>query len=271
MRILTVVGARPNFVKIAPLLEEMSRYPEVEAVLVHTGQHYDYAMSRAFFDDLQIPAPHLNLDVGSGSAVRQTAEIMLRLEPLLEKSRPDVVVVVGDVNSTLAAALTATKMGVPLAHVEAGLRSFDRSMPEEVNRVLTDALADILFATEPSGVENLLREGRPQEQIHLVGNVMIDALRRFLPEAQHIPISPPAPTGSHFGLGRRYGLVTLHRPATVDDPARLARHLGGAGRDREAPSPDLSGAPPHTSQDEAGRPAGNAPGLAALASASSLP
>jgi UDP-N-acetylglucosamine 2-epimerase (non-hydrolysing) len=221
MRILTVVGARPNFVKVAPLLDEMGRYPEMEAILVHTGQHYDYEMSKAFFEDLDIPAPHLNLGVGSGTAVAQVAEIMLRLEQVMEEMEPDVVVVVGDVNSTLAAALTAAKMGLPLAHVEAGLRSFDRTMPEEVNRVITDALADFLFVTEPSGVENLLREGRPEKRIYLVGNVMIDALERFLPRAKRHPVPHElqAQGESSFDLTRPYGLVTLHRPSTVDNPA----------------------------------------------------
>ena len=184
MRILTLVGARPNFVKVAPLLEEMSSHPEIEPVLVHTGQHYDPQMSRAFFEELEIPEPHINLEAGSGSAVRQVAEIMLRLEGVMEEVQPDVVVVVGDVNSTLAGALTAAKMGRPIAHVEAGLRSFDRTMPEEINRVITDTISDLLFVTEPSGVENLLREGQPRERIFLVGNVMIDALRRFLPRAR---------------------------------------------------------------------------------------
>ena len=221
MRILTVVGTRPNFVKIAPLLDEMSRHPDIETILVHTGQHYDYEMSRAFFEDLEIPAPHLNLEVGSGTAVAQTAEIMLRLERVMEETQPDVVVVVGDVNSTLSAALTAAKMGLPLAHVEAGLRSFDRTMPEEVNRVLTDAIADFLFVTEPSGVENLLREGRPEERIYLVGNVMIDALRRFLPQAKRHPIPQElqARGKSRVDLTGPYGLVTLHRPSTVDNLA----------------------------------------------------
>jgi UDP-N-acetylglucosamine 2-epimerase (non-hydrolysing) len=221
MRILTVVGARPNFVKVAPLLDEMSRHPEMEAILVHTGQHYDYEMSRAFFEDLQIPAPHLNLGVGSGTAVTQTAEIMLRLGRVMEETQPDVVVVVGDVNSTLSAALTAAKMGLPLAHVEAGLRSFDRTMPEEVNRVLIDARSDFLFVTEPSGVENLRREGRPEERIYLAGNVMIDALEKFLPRAKRYPVPYELPARGKFrgDMTGHYGLVTLHRPSTVDNLA----------------------------------------------------
>ncbi|MGO8818043.1 MAG: non-hydrolyzing UDP-N-acetylglucosamine 2-epimerase [Terriglobia bacterium] len=223
MRILTVVGTRPNFVKIAPLLDEMSRYRDIETILVHTGQHYDYEMSRALFEDLDIPKPRVNLEVGSGTTVRQTAEIMLRLERVMEDEQPDVVVVVGDVNSTLSAALTAAKMGLPLAHVEAGLRSFDRTMPEEVNRVLTDALADLLFVTEPSGVVNLIREGRPRESIYLVGNVMIDALRRSLPRAQrHFMSHERQAWGENrMDLTGPYGLVTLHRPATVDNTATL--------------------------------------------------
>jgi len=223
MRILTVVGARPNFVKVAPLLDEMKRYPEVETILVHTGQHYDYQMSRAFFEELEIPKPHINLDVGSGTPVRQTAEIMLRLERVMEQTQPHVMVAVGDVNSTLSAALTAVKMGYPIAHVEAGLRSLDRNMPEEINRILTDALADFLFVTEQSGVENLLREGRPKERIYFVGNVMIDALKRSLERARRHPL--PDDLGlmdrSMINLDRPFGLVTLHRPATVDDPTVL--------------------------------------------------
>jgi UDP-N-acetylglucosamine 2-epimerase (non-hydrolysing) len=221
MRILTVVGARPNFVKVAPLLDEMSRHPGMEAILVHTGQHYDYEMSRAFFEDLQIPPPHLNLGVGSGTAVAQTAEVMLRMERVMEETQPDVVMVMGDVNSTLSAALTAAKMGLPLAHVEAGLRSFDRSMPEEVNRVLTDAISDFLFVTEPGGVENLIREGRPEERIYLVGNVMIDALERFLPLAKRLqlPIEVYGQGKFRGGSTGQYGMVTLHRPSTVDNLA----------------------------------------------------
>jgi UDP-N-acetylglucosamine 2-epimerase (non-hydrolysing) len=219
MRILTIVGARPNFVKVAPLMDEMNHQPEIEAILVHTGQHYDYEMSRAFFEDLEIPEPHVNLEVGSGTPVAQTAEIMLRLERVMEQAQPDVVVVVGDVNSTLSAALTAVKMGRPVAHVEAGLRSFDRTMPEEINRVLTDAISDFLFVTEPSGAENLLREGRPEERIFLAGNVMIDSLRRFLPRAKRhaLPAELSAWSKHNGQPAGAYGLVTLHRPSTVDN------------------------------------------------------
>jgi UDP-N-acetylglucosamine 2-epimerase (non-hydrolysing) len=225
MRILTVVGARPNFVKVAPLLDEMSRHPEIESILVHTGQHYDNEMSRTFFEELQIPTPHFNLGVSHGTAVTQTAEVVLQMERVLEETLPDVVVVVGDVNSTLSAALTAAKMGLPIAHIEAGLRSFDRTMPEEINRVLTDALSDFLFVTEPSGVENLRREGRPAGNIYLAGNVMIDALQRFLPKAKRSTVMPAF--ANLPGVKSRYGLVTLHRPRTVDNPSTLRELWAG--------------------------------------------
>jgi UDP-N-acetylglucosamine 2-epimerase (non-hydrolysing) len=217
MKALNVVGARPNFVKIAPLLREMARRPQITPVLVHTGQHYDAQMSDGFFDALSIPVPDVNLGVGSGSHAQQTAEVMKRLEPVLEAVRPDLVLVVGDVNSTLAAALVAVKLGIRVAHVEAGLRSFDRTMPEEINRVLTDTVADDLFATEESAVMNLAREGIPAERVHFTGNVMIDALRLAR------PLWKASPVFRDLGLAadRRYGVVTLHRPANVDDPHRL--------------------------------------------------
>ncbi|MBI4465383.1 MAG: UDP-N-acetylglucosamine 2-epimerase, partial [Acidobacteria bacterium] len=176
LKILTVAGCRPNFVKIAPLMARMRRCPEIYPILVHTGQHYDDAMSEVFFRDLNIPKPDIYLNVGSTTYAQQTALIMQRLEGVLLDVGPHLVLVVGDVNSTVAASLTAVTLGYPVAHVEAGLRSFDREMPEEINRVLTDAISDILFATESSAVENLLREGRPREQIFFVGNVMIDTL-----------------------------------------------------------------------------------------------
>src|SRR5215470_1084321 len=171
MKIINIVGARPNFMKIAPLMKEMRKHAGIDAVLVHTGQHYDVSMAGQFFEDLQIPPPDMSLEVGSGSHAYQTGEVMKRLEPILDRERPDVVVVVGDVNSTLAGALTAVKLGISVAHVEAGLRSFDRQMPEEINRVLTDSISDLLFTTEPAGNENLAREGVPAERIHFVGNV----------------------------------------------------------------------------------------------------
>ena len=220
MKITSIVGTRPNLAKIEPLLREMRAHPEVQPVLIHTGQHYNAGLSANFFSQMKIPEPNVNLGVGSGSSTWQTAEIMRRLEPCLLEQHPDLVLVVGDVNSTLAGALTASRLGIPVAHVEAGLRSFDRSMPEEINRILTDALADYLFATEPDAVENLLREGRPRQCIHLVGNVMIDALRHFLPLARESTI------GYELGLvdekgGRPFAVLTLHRPSNVDSPMIL--------------------------------------------------
>src|SRR5438876_4823339 len=220
MRVASVVGARPNFVKIAPLLREM-RHRQITSTLIHTGQHYDDAMSEQFFRDLEITPPDANLGVGSGSHAVQTAEVMRRLEPLLVESGPDLVLVVGDVNSTIAAALTAAKLGISVAHVEAGLRSFDRRMPEEINRVLTDAIADVLFVTEQSGCENLLREGIAGDKIRLVGNVMIDALELFRGRWERsgifdvLRLAPQEP----------YAVVTLHRPSNVDDTATLAGYL----------------------------------------------
>ena len=167
MKIINIVGARPNFKKIAPLIKEMRKHAEIEAKLVHTGQHYDVSMAGQFFEDLLVPPPDVSLEVGSGSHAYQTGEVMKRLEPILERERPDVVVVVGDVNSTLAAALTAAKLQIQVAHVEAGLRSFDRSMPEEINRLLTDAISDYLFVTEESGKRNLLAEGISEGKMFL--------------------------------------------------------------------------------------------------------
>ena len=216
MKIVAVVGARPNFMKMAPILWEARRRPGVRAYLVHTGQHYDERMSDLFFRQLDIPRPDIDLGVGSGSHAVQTAEVMKRFEPVVAGQRPDVVLVVGDVNSTLACALTAAKMGVPVAHVEAGLRSFERSMPEEVNRVLTDALSEWLFVTERSGLENLRREGAPDGRVYFVGNVMIDTLLASRARIEGSPIL------EDLGLvGRGYAVLTLHRPANVDDPAVL--------------------------------------------------
>ena len=216
MKILNVVGARPNFMKIAPLIKQMRHYPDIVPVLVHTGQHYDATMAGQFFHELQIPAPDIALGVGGGSHAYQTAEVMKRLEPVLEQTQPHLVVVVGDVNSTLAAALTAAKLHIPVAHVEAGLRSFDRTMPEEINRLVTDAVSDYLFVTEESGRHNLLHEGIPEDKIHFVGNVMIDSLEAFRLQWQRSDI--------HERLGLKkgtYGIVTLHRPSNVDEPATL--------------------------------------------------
>jgi UDP-N-acetylglucosamine 2-epimerase (non-hydrolysing) len=216
VRLLLVAGARPNFMKIAPLLRELRTREGLSATLVHTGQHYDSAMSGRFFQDLGIPRPDVNLEVGSGSHAVQTAEVLRRIEPVLLDVQPDAVVVVGDVNSTLAATLAAVKLGIPVAHVEAGLRSFDRSMPEEVNRVLTDAVSSWLFTTEPVAEENLRREGVPARRIHFVGNVMIDTLKQHLDRARDLDTLERLtlePGG--------YAVLTLHRPSNVDDPAKL--------------------------------------------------
>jgi UDP-N-acetylglucosamine 2-epimerase (non-hydrolysing) len=228
VKLIIVAGARPNFMKVAPLMWEIGRRPHVEAFLVHTGQHYDQAMSELFFEQLGIPRPDANLGVGSGSHAVQTAEVMRRFEPLVVEQRPDAVVVVGDVNSTIACALTAVKLGVPVAHVEAGLRSFDRSMPEEINRVLTDAISRWLFVTESSGLENLRREGVADERVFFVGNVMIDTLLACRARSERSTIL------EDLGLvDRGYAVLTLHRPANVDEPATfdgLLRAIGRIGR-----------------------------------------
>jgi len=208
MHILHVVGARPNFMKAAPVLRALSAASEVRQTLVHTGQHYDSAMSDVFFQQLGMPDPDCNLGVGSGTHAQQTAAIMQAFEPVLQERTPDMVLVYGDVNSTVAAALVCSKLGVRVAHVEAGLRSHDRTMPEEINRLLTDQLSDLLFTPSPDGDENLIREGIESSKIHRVGNVMIDSLVRLLPSAdQCFPDDVTSP----------YALVTLHRPSNVDD------------------------------------------------------
>jgi UDP-N-acetylglucosamine 2-epimerase (non-hydrolysing) len=220
-RILHVVGARPNYMKIAPLVREMAKYPdEFEQTLVHTGQHYDNNMSKIFFEELGMPRPDINLEVGSGTHAEQTAQVMLRFEPVLQEFQPDWVMVPGDVNSTLACALVASKLGIKVAHVEAGLRSFDRTMPEEINRLLTDQIADLLLTPSRDGDENLLREGIAPEKIHLVGNTMIDTLVRLMPFAHER--WPAMRVG--FNLGR-YVLVTLHRPNNVDEADGLSEIL----------------------------------------------
>lgn len=218
MKLISVCGARPNFMKIAPLVRAFAATGRIDNILVHTGQHYDEAMNKAFFDELRLPRPDVNLEVGSASHAVQTAAIMERFEPVLLERRPDAVLVVGDVNSTIACALVAVKLHTPVVHVEAGLRSFDRRMPEEVNRVLTDAISEVLFVTEPAGVANLEREGIPTERIHLVGNVMIDTLRA------HRQLADQSDVLRRLGVTpREYGVLTLHRPATVDDMDVLAR------------------------------------------------
>jgi UDP-N-acetylglucosamine 2-epimerase (non-hydrolysing) len=222
MHILHVVGARPNFMKAAPVLRALAVHVGIKQTLVHTGQHYDANMSDVFFEQLGMPRPDVNLEVGSGSHSRQTAEIMTRFEPVVLERRPDLVLVYGDVNSTVAAALVCAKLLVPVGHVEAGLRSRDRTMPEEINRLLTDQLADLLFTPSKDGDENLLREGIPAEKIYLVGNVMIDTLVRLLPAAEK---RWPALRTDLDLRESSYALVTLHRPSNVDDAENLGRIL----------------------------------------------
>jgi UDP-N-acetylglucosamine 2-epimerase (non-hydrolysing) len=220
MRIIHVVGARPNFMKIAPLMAACRSQPSIESILVHTGQHYDERMSDLFFRQLGIPEPDLNLGVGSGSHAAQTAAIMAAFEPIVMDRKPAAVLVVGDVTSTVACGLVAVKLGVKLVHVEAGLRSFDRTMPEEINRLVTDAISDLLFCTERSGVENLRREGVPDEKVFMVGNVMIDTLLASREKADASTILEDlglAPGG--------YALLTLHRPSNVDSPTVFGRIL----------------------------------------------
>jgi len=220
-KVIAVVGARPNYMKVAPIWRCLESDTTLEKKLVHTGQHYDDNMSKVFFDDLCLPKPDVFLGVGSGSHASQTAKVMIEMETVFAREHPDLLIVVGDVNSTLAAALVASKLGVPVAHVEAGLRSFDRTMPEEINRMLTDVIADLLFTTEPSAEQNLLREGVDPDKIHFVGNVMIDSLHFYRPRAEQsrileeLSVTPQA-----------YGVVTLHRPSNVDDPEVLSGILG---------------------------------------------
>ena len=217
--IICIVGARPNFMKIAPIMVALKEFsPALEVTLVHTGQHYDVAMNEQYFQALGIPSPDINLEVGSGSHAVQTAEVMCRFEAALEGKNPTAILVVGDVNSTIACALVATKKGIPVIHVEAGLRSFDRAMPEEINRVLTDQISDMLFTTEPSGKDNLLREGVADKRIHFVGNVMIDTLRHNL--ARAISTSTIVSDAGRPGFvndEKKYAVVTMHRPSNVDD------------------------------------------------------
>lgn len=221
--ILCVVGARPNFMKIAPIMRALAAAPTLRGSLVHTGQHYDAAMKHAFFHQLRIPEPDVDLEVGSGTHAEQTAQIMLRFEPVLDQRKPDAVLVVGDVNSTIACALVAVKKQIPVIHVEAGLRSGDRSMPEEINRILTDQLSDLLFTTESGAAANLAREGIADDKVFFAGNVMIDTL--------HFNLASAAPAAATLAAvaceawARDFGLLTLHRPSNVDDPATLRRLL----------------------------------------------
>jgi UDP-N-acetylglucosamine 2-epimerase (non-hydrolysing) len=220
LRIMSIVGARPNMMKVAPLMAEFRLHQEIEPVLVHTGQHYDYSMSQVFFHQLRVPPPDYNLGVGSGTQHAQTAEIIRRFGELLQRDRPDMVLVVGDVNSTMACALVAAKENIPVAHIEAGLRSFDRTMPEEINRIVTDALSNLLFTTEESATLNLANEGVDPGKVFFVGNLMIDSLVR----AQKI--DPRPRLRSELGLdGRPYAVLTLHRPSNVDDGDQLRRTL----------------------------------------------
>ena len=221
IRLLALVGARPNFMKMAPLLRELETRGRFETTLVHTGQHYDASMSGDFFRELGIPEPDVNLAVGSGSHAAQTAQVLVGVEELLIEKRPEAVLLVGDVNSTVAASLAAAKLLVPIAHVEAGLRSGDRTMPEEINRIVTDTLSTWCFTTEPAGDENLRREGIAEEKIHRVGNVMIDTLRANQARADELD------TLERLSLeSGRYALLTLHRPSNVDDPKTLAELFG---------------------------------------------
>lgn len=218
--VVCVVGARPNFIKMAALAEELRRRPRFRMRLVHTGQHHSPEMSEQFFKDLELPHPDVNLEVSGGTQIRQLAEIMQRMEALLAADPPDCLIVVGDVTSTIASALTASKLGIRIAHVEAGLRSFDRRMPEEINRIVTDAISDYLFVTEPSGLGNLANEGIPADRVFLSGNVMIDTLLRFREKAQQSTVL------DRLGIEpKRYAVLTMHRPSNVDDTERLKELL----------------------------------------------
>ncbi len=225
MKIISVVGARPNFMKVAPLHRAIEKAKQngaasknLEHYICHTGQHYDEKMSKIFFEDLELPRPDFYLGVGSGTHAEQTGKIMIEFEKILLKEKPDYVLVVGDVNSTIACTLTAAKLHIKTIHVEAGLRSNDRKMPEEINRVLTDSISDLLFITEKSGLENLKREGVPDEKIHFVGNVMIDSVAYYLKKAESSKIL------DELGItAGNYVLVTLHRPSNVDNPEQIKK------------------------------------------------
>jgi UDP-N-acetylglucosamine 2-epimerase (non-hydrolysing) len=242
MRIMSIVGARPNMMKVAPLLTEFQLHEEIEPVLVHTGQHYDYSMSQVFFDQLRVPPPDYNLGVGSGTHYGQTAEIIRKFGELLQHDRPDMLLVAGDVNSTFACALVAAKERIPVAHLEAGLRSFDRSMPEEINRILTDTLADLLFTTEESANLNLANEGIAPDKVFFVGNLMIDSLVKAL------KIAPGHRLRAELGLtGERYAVLTLHRPSNVDNADQLGRTLNAVAELAQR-VPVIFPAHPRTSQ-----------------------
>ena len=234
MKVLLVAGARPNFMKIAPIYRESLKYAQVDCRLVHTGQHYDFEMSETFFEDLDIPKPSSFLNAGSGSHAIQTGRIMIRFEELCHKEKPELVIVVGDVNSTLACSIVAKKLLIDVAHVEAGLRSFDMTMPEEINRIITDSISDYFFVTEQSGVENLLQEGKPTERIHFVGNVMIDNLF-YQAATLGNDDGTYFPTSKLKKEKRDYVFLTLHRPSNVDSKKRfgeIARALNHIAAER---------------------------------------
>ncbi len=218
MKVLCVVGARPNFVKIAPIIRAFSKLKKIHAILVHTGQHYDFEMSQSFFEKLEIPKPKHFLGVGLASQAEQTAKIMVGFEKVLLEEQPDIVLVVGDVNSTLAAALVASKLQIPIAHVESGFRSFDRKMPEEINRILTDHLSDLLFASSDEAVQNLLAEGIPRKKIFLTGDIMVDSIAANVEKIKSSPIC------KRLNLEKNsYALMTLHRQENVDSMENLSK------------------------------------------------
>lgn len=220
MKIYSIVGARPNFMKVAPLARAFREHPSMDMFIVHTGQHYDPLMSDVFFEQLQLSKPHYHLGVGSGGHGEMTGKIMIEFEKVCLAERPDLVIVVGDVNSTIATALVARKLFIPVAHVESGLRSFDERMPEELNRRLTDGLSNLLFVSEPSGMKNLEREGIDMSRAHLVGDIMLETLQMFWPYVE------PRKRAADLGLGKgEFALVTIHRPSNVDDPESLKKVL----------------------------------------------
>ncbi len=218
-KIISVVGARPNFMKIAPIHKAFAKYSDtITHLICHTGQHYDEKMSKVFFEDLELPKPHFYLGIGGGTHAEQTGKIMIEFEKILFQEKPDLVLVVGDVNSTIACTLTAAKLHIKTAHVESGLRSFDRDMPEEINRLLTDSIADYLFVTEKSGMENLKKEGIDNNKVFFTGNVMIDSLVSYLPKAENSDILKT------LGVeNEKYVLITMHRPSNVDDKDQLTK------------------------------------------------
>lgn len=222
MKLFLIAGARPNFMKIAPIIRAMEKRCRFDWKIVHTGQHYDYELSQSFFEDLELPEPDFFLEGGSGSHANQTAKVMCAFEEVCVSDRPDLVVVVGDVNSTLACSIVAKKMGIRVAHVEAGLRSFDMTMPEEINRMVTDAISDLFFVTEKSGVDNLINEGKPESRIHFVGNVMIDNLIQQLHIVEQVPRDFFKYNELKIKLGK-YIFLTLHRPSNVDNREVLNR------------------------------------------------